>query len=116
MNAIVMQREMIARGAGKLTNSIATSLVRMPDGQPADWLPVPHWIEPASATRSKHRQPIRSHPSLWARIQAESTTEIICMGLLATAAVLGITYGFSCLADLVQNWSSFNVGVGHLIQ
>jgi hypothetical protein len=88
----------------------------MPGGQPAEWSPVPHWIEPASAMRGKHRKPVRSHPSLWARIQAEPTTEIIYMGLLATAAVLGIAYGFSCLADLVQNWASFNVGVGLLIQ
>ncbi len=37
------------------------------------------------------------------------------MLFLALAAVIGITYGFSCLVDLVQNWAIMERGISSLI-
>jgi hypothetical protein len=116
MNTIVIERRLSEGEARGLTGSIVTSLVSMPSPRPAEWLPVPQWIEPASARAGKARKPVRARRGFWVQVKSQPDAEVICMGLLAAAAVVGIAYGFSCLVDLVQHWALFNVGVGHLIQ
>jgi hypothetical protein len=88
----------------------------MPGSHPAEWLPAPQWVEAAKPRVGESRKPLRAGRSLWAELRSEPGTEVIGMGLLAAAAVVGIAYGFSCLVGLVQHWALFNVGVGHLIQ
>jgi len=42
--------------------------------------------------------------------------EKLMLCLLVLAAVIGITHGFSCLVDLVQNWAGFTAATGKFIQ
>ena len=47
--------------------------------------------------------------------QEDTTFEKLLMAILVLAAVIGISYGFSCLVDLVQNWAAVNTGISNLI-
>src|SRR5262249_216885 len=116
MNTIVIQRRLSEGDGDGLTGSIVTSLVRMRGSRPAEWLPAPQWVEAGGAGGGEGGKPVRAGRSLWAQLRSEPETEVIGMGLLAAASVVGIAYGFSCLVGLVQHWALFNVGVGHLIQ
>ncbi len=53
--------------------------------------------------------------ALWLRSEVDVRVEKGMLLLLAVAAVIGITYGFSCLMDLVQNWAVMERGIANLI-
>jgi len=115
MNTIVMPTELSERGTRRPTHSIVTTLARLPERRPAEWLPVPQWVETSSVKPRNSRKPIRADQSLWAQVRRQSQSEALFMGVLVLAAALGIVYGFSCLVNLVQHWALFNAGVGRLI-
>ncbi len=52
---------------------------------------------------------------LWVRSETGIGFERWFMLFLTLAAVIGITYGFSCLVDLVQNWAIMERGISSLI-
>src|SRR5690348_12498642 len=78
-------------------------------GAVREWLPVPAPVVPRTrrATPAAH--------SLWLRPEGESIAEKTLMGLLATAAAIGIGYGFSWMIDLVQGWAGFSAGIANLV-
>ena len=49
------------------------------------------------------------------RTEFEISAEKWLFFLLAVAALIGITYGFSCFIDLVQNWAAMERGISNLI-
>ncbi len=51
----------------------------------------------------------------WTKRETDVHLEKWLYLLLAIAAVIGITYGFSCLIDLVQNWAAMERGISNLI-
>jgi hypothetical protein len=55
-------------------------------------------------------------PVFWLASANECRAEKLLMTMLVAAAVGGVTYGFACLVDLVQNWASFYAGVAHFFQ
>ena len=81
--------------------------------------PLPVWLPAPKAIRIAPRSAQTANAWSAGRAVAGRTElrlEKYFMFLLAGAGVLGITYGFSCLIDLVQHWAVFNAGVGQFIQ
>jgi hypothetical protein len=66
-------------------------------------------------SRTVPRKSASSTRIAWLRASQESKAEKVLFGLLATAAVIGIAYGFSCMLDLVQGWAGFNAGIAQLV-
>jgi len=79
-------------------------------GAVREWLPVPAPMVPKA-----RRATPAARSSLWLRPEGESIAEKTLMGLLATAGVIGIGYGFSWMIDLVQGWVGFSAGIAHLV-
>jgi hypothetical protein len=116
MNTISMHRELGGTAEGNSRGFVATVAAwgERPQGAVAAWLPVP----PMSRPRTK--QPERSRVAvavkeLWIPL-SESLAEKGFFALLVVGAVSGISYGFSCILDLVQNWAAVNASISHLIQ
>ena len=72
------------------------------------WLPAPPTARPQKATPLQSRTP-------WLRAASDSLGERIMLLLLVVSAVVAISYGFSNLVDLVENWARVNVSIGHLV-
>ena len=76
----------------------------------AEWLPAPPVAQ---------RQPARgaaSASSFWVQSSGESVGEKSMLFGLVLAAGIGISYGFMCLVNLVQNWAAVQASVGHMLQ
>ncbi len=79
------------------------------------WLPVPPpRLSPAVKRAASSSAKAACSP--WLPLESERMVEKVMWCLLVLAAVIGITHGFSCLVDLVQNWAGFTAAVGQLIQ
>src|SRR5437773_1144875 len=82
-------------------------------GAVREWLPVPAPSLPqAPAIRGKSALVARS---IWLQPEGESKAEKFLLFLLASAAVIGIGYGLSCLIDLVQGWAEFNIAIAQMV-
>ena len=84
-------------------------------GSISSWLPVPPPRLSPAVKCSAHSS-AKAACSPWLSPESERMVEKLMLCLLVLAAVIGITHGFSCLVDLVQNWAGFNAAVGQLIQ
>lgn len=116
MNTMLMPTEMrdvVAQGTSRVSAVNQVTPIGRP---PAEWLPVPTWTPTKPARKCRAPAPGKSSQSLWMQPQQQFDVELLGMGLLACAALLGIGYGFSWMVDLVQHWALFNLGVGNLIQ
>ena len=112
MNAISVTAE-IEQGALRATQTFQAGGLAAPRLRaPAAWLPVPSLPE----RRASQRQPTVTSATARIKPARSSPGEKLFLGLLTAAATIAIAYGFSCLVDLVQNWASFNAGIGRLVQ
>src|SRR5438445_13291941 len=98
----------LANAAGEFAGSVRSSV-------PA-WLPVPAVPRATPAIKPKADRSAQSKQNLWLPLETESLGERLTLGLLVLAAAVGVGCGFSCLVDLVQNWSVFNHWVAQMIQ
>ncbi len=104
------------------TISIQTDLMRrfedsqMMDGVRATrtmptWLPVPPARSNFAAAQAKSKQT----NSIWIPLENDSLGEKLMGGLLVVAGVASISYGFSFLLDVVQNWSGLTSWVAQIL-
>jgi hypothetical protein len=106
MNTISVQANSAA-----LMNHPQALNVAFPSGRTvAQWLPAPPVAkrQPARATASANR--------LWVPSNGESLGEKSMLFGLVLAAAIGISYGFMCLVNLVENWAAVQASVGHMLQ
>ncbi len=124
MNAISARPETRASFAQFSPASMPNHFITLTRPAPAEWLPAPpprrqtNDLKPQSANSVRSARVVsigNTRPAI-AGTPNGRFTERFFLGLLAGAAVVAITYGFSCMADLVQNWALFNAGVERLIQ
>ena|SRR5207249_3047080 len=76
----------------------------------AEWLPAPPVAK---------RQPARagaSVSSFWVPSNGQTVGEKSMLFGLVLAAGIGISYGFMCLVNLVENWAAVQASVGHMLQ
>lgn len=112
MNSISIHAEM---------NTTSLQLTEaFPVRQPAGPLlpPPPMWL-PAPRTPKVHAAEHRHLPkSATLRLTSQHSLpgERLLFGLLAVAAAGGITYGFSCLVELVRHWAAFGAGIERFLQ
>ena len=76
----------------------------------AEWLPAPPVVkrQPARAAASANR--------IWMPSSSESLGEKSMFLGLVLAAGIGISYGFMCLVNLVENWAAVQASVGRILQ
>lgn len=75
------------------------------------------FFRPGTRPAQRSSRPVcrPTYRSLRFLTQVEIRTERWLFFFLAVAAVIAITYGFSCLIDLVQNWAAMERGIANLI-
>ena len=115
MNTMTLQTE-----TGTSCPACSELLVHAPRSVLPRPRPLPAWLPAPVAPRVVRPLPTgcgkQTRQSFRYACANEFRLERVLMFCLATAAVVGIGYGFSSLIDLVQHWAVFNAGVGQLIQ
>src|SRR5713101_3437697 len=104
MNANVMPTQLNAGPTLARRPFMEAGLVMAPPRPPAEWLPVPRWIPAKQTSRRQSHKSSKTSRSVRETARSHSELELLCMALLAIAAVLAIAHGFSSMLDLVQNW------------
>ena len=76
----------------------------------AEWLPAPPVVkcQPALAGASVS--------NFWVPSNGQTVGEKSMLLGLVLAAGIGISYGFMCLVNLVENWAAVQASVGHMLQ
>ena len=76
----------------------------------AEWLPAPPVVkrEPAPTPASAS--------SFWVPSHGQTIAEKSMLFGLVLAAGIGISYGFVCLVNFVENWAAVQASVGHMLQ
>src|ERR1051325_3351117 len=106
MNTIAIQRNSI----GAMEQPQMLKVAFHSGGTATQWLPAPPAVK---------RQPARakaSASSFWVQSKGESVAEKSMLFGLVLAAGIGISYGFMCLVNLVENWAAVQASVGHMLQ
>ena len=80
---------------------------------PAPARPAPQWL-PAPPPRPASLAAGRPAKRLSMPSSGMPLAEKCLFGVLVAAAGVGISYGFLCLVELVQNWALFNAAVARM--
>jgi hypothetical protein len=70
---------------------------------------------PARPTAPKVASPAPLH-KLWIGAAKTGLLEKVMFAVLVTGAAVGLSFAFSNLLDLVQNWALFHAGIQTLVQ
>lgn len=112
MNSISMQAEMNTTSL-QIAGAFPARQPAQPRLRPPPmWLPVPRTPKVHAAD---YQRSARS-TALKRRSQHSLPGEKLLFGLLAAAAAGGVTYGFSCLVELVRHWAVFGAGIERFLQ
>ncbi len=89
----------------------ATLGLRFPPAPPR---PVPQWLPAPRPQAVCPRATGRPSKRLLVPPSRTPLSEKCLFACLVAAAGVGISYGFLCLIDLVQNWASFNAAIARM--